>query len=73
MSQNAIKNSQDFADCASPDHVSLVLRRAADAFYVAQTECASAWQDKSAGRAWGRMAKVLERAAASCERIAQEG
>lgn len=54
-------------DC--PEKVARVLRAAAEKFFEAHSELQSAWQDKSAGAAWAKIARILERAAASCEKV----
>lgn len=52
----------------SPDKVAGVLNDAADAFDESVGELQSAWQDKNAGVVWGKIAKILRRAAASVEK-----
>ena len=47
----------------SPEKVSKVLRRAAEWYLESATELESAWQDRSAGRPWVSLAKILEQAA----------
>ena len=59
-------NSTDL-DQATPEDIARVLRNAAQRFYEARGELQSAWQDKQAGRVWSKLAKILERAAASCD------
>lgn len=54
-------------DC--PEKVAPILRAAAEKFYEAHSELQSAWQDKQAGKAWSKIARILERAAASIEKI----
>jgi acyl-CoA reductase-like NAD-dependent aldehyde dehydrogenase len=54
-------------DVDTPEKVAEVLRRAAQRFYESAGELESAWQDKNAGKVWERMARILERAADSCE------
>lgn len=60
--------SQDFIDAADPRDVARILRNAADSFFGAQGDLEAAWQDKESGKVWADMARILERAAASCER-----
>ena len=55
-------------DVEDPASLPKVLRAAADAFYASQAELAAAWQDRGAGRVWGELAKVLERAAVQAEK-----
>jgi hypothetical protein len=56
-------------DVDAPDKVADVLRRAAEAFYDSASELESAWQDRAAGRPWMKIAAILERAAASVDRV----
>jgi len=56
-------------DVAAPDQVAAVLRRAADAYHESAVELAGAWQDKNAGAAWSKIARILERAADHIERM----
>lgn len=65
-------NSCDL-DQATPEDIPRVLRAAAQRFNEAQCELSSAWGDPQAGRIWARFAKVMERAAASCEREIAKG
>jgi len=52
----------------APDKVPHVLREAAQAYYESEGELATAWQDKGAGKPWGIIAKILEKAADQIER-----
>jgi hypothetical protein len=64
----------DLNDPAAPDGIPDVLRTAADKMREATTELQGAWQDKSAGKVWERIAKELERCATRVEQIInQEG
>lgn len=47
-------------DVEAPDQVPGVLRSAAEAYYESAAELESAWQDKSAGKPWIRIARILE-------------
>jgi hypothetical protein len=59
---------------SAPDHVPEMLLRAAQAYYASADELTSAWQDESAGAIWQDLAKILERAAAQCDKaIAKRG
>jgi hypothetical protein len=59
---------------SAPDHVPGMLLKAAQAYYESAGELASAWQDEAAGAIWRDLAKILERAAAQCEKaIAKRG
>ena len=62
------RKTTDLADCAAPEDVAQVLRRIADMFNESATELSSAWQDNQAGKVWGDYAKIMERAAESCEK-----
>lgn len=62
------RKSTDFADCAAPEDVEQMLRRVVDMFNESATELSAAWQDHNAGKCWADYARILERAAASCER-----
>ena len=53
---------------AAPETVQLTLRRAADQYRESSGELAAAWQDKIAGSVWNDIARILDRAADSCER-----
>jgi hypothetical protein len=55
-------------DVASTDQVAKVLRAAADRFYSDASELDSAWQARSAGGPWRKIAKILEGAAAKIDR-----
>lgn len=57
-------------DVPAPEMVAQVLRAAAQSYWESQSELQSAWQDKSAGQPWGRIARILERAADKCEQVA---
>ena len=50
-------------DVDAPEAVAPVLRRAAQQYAESASELQSAWQDKNAGKAWTRIARILERAA----------
>ena len=50
-------------DVDSPDEVANVLRDAADAYHESASELDASWQDKSAGRPWTIIARILEKAA----------
>jgi hypothetical protein len=52
---------------SAPDEVSKILRNAADAFYESESELASAWGDSNAGKVWGKIAAILEKAAAQID------
>jgi hypothetical protein len=61
-------------DVAKADEVPGVLRRAAQNYLDSANELQSAWQSKTAGRVWNRLAHELERAALRAEQILnQEG
>lgn len=62
-------NSTDL-DQAAPEDIAKVLRNAAQKFSESQSDLQAAWGDPQAGRIWVKFAKILERAAASCEREA---
>jgi len=50
-------------DVSNADEVSDVLRKAADTYYESAMELSSAWQSKSAGAPWIKIARILESAA----------
>lgn len=61
-------------DVETPAAVARILREAADQFAADAANLDAAWQSKSAGRVWNRMARVLDHAATRCEQILnQEG
>lgn len=55
-------------DIGTPDKVATVLRMAADKYRQSACDLAAAWQDESAGKVWNEFARILERAAVSCEK-----
>ena len=63
--------SQDLSDADSPERVAIILRNAAAAMSEAPAELSAAWQDMNAGKVWADFARILERAADSCERARQ--
>lgn len=67
-----LSNSLDL-DRATPEEIPAVLRNAAARFAEAHAELQACWGDSQAGRIWARYARVLERAAASCERELAKG
>jgi len=54
-------------DVDAPDQVVPVLRAAAEVYQESSSELQSAWQDKSAGRPWRVIARILEQAADKIE------
>ena len=50
-----------------PENVPLVLREAAQSYDESASELASAWGDRNAGKVWEKFARILERAADSCD------
>jgi hypothetical protein len=60
--------SQLDLDVDVPEKVPVALRRAVEHFEEAFSELQSAWQDRNAGRVWHEFAKILDRAADSCDR-----
>jgi hypothetical protein len=54
-------------DVDAPDKVSTVLRAAANAYYEADQELMSAWQQLSTP--WSRIARILERAATQIDKL----
>lgn len=59
-------------DVSTPEEVAVILRRAADRFRDSTDELGSAWQDRRAGRVWSEFAKVLDRAAAACDKAVKD-
>lgn len=61
-------------DTDTPDKIPAVLRNAAEQFHKSMSELQSAWGDQNAGKVWGDIANIMERAACSIERaIAKRG
>lgn len=58
-------------DVDTPEKVSRALRRAAQAYYEAEGDLQAAWTDRTAGRVWRELGKVLDRAADAAERTVQ--
>ncbi len=58
-------------DVDNPEKLPGLLRLAAQRFYESAGDLESAWQDKNAGKVWERFARILERAADSCEKAIQ--
>jgi hypothetical protein len=56
-------------DVSIPEEVAPVLRKAADAFNESASELEASWQDKTAGGAWVKIARILERAADQIDKI----
>jgi hypothetical protein len=56
-------------DVDSPEKVSDILRNAAEEYYESEGELSSVWQDKQAGKVWTKIARILERAADSIDKI----
>lgn len=50
-------------DVDAPEKVPEVLHRVADAYRDSQSTLQSDWQDKNAGKIWGKIATILEKAA----------
>jgi hypothetical protein len=59
-------------DVASPEEVARVLKQAAQMYEQAVLDTQAAWQDPAAGRVWGDLAKVLEKAAKQCEKVCEK-
>jgi hypothetical protein len=57
----------DLQDISTPEELPRALRLAAEKFSESSSELASAWQDENAGRVWAHFARILERAAVSCD------
>lgn len=55
-------------DVDAPEKVAPRLRNLADLYYAAASELAAAWGDESAGLIWNDLAKILDRAATSCDK-----
>ena len=58
----------DLNSIADPQQVAALLRAAADAYRESAIQLEAAWQARSAGRPWSRIANILDRAAISCDR-----
>lgn len=63
-----IANRTDLLECATPESVPLALRNIAQAFAESSTELQSAWDDDSAGAVWKDFARILDRAAQTCDK-----
>lgn len=50
-------------DVDSPEKVPGILRNAAQDYWQSVEELSASWQDKEAGKIWGRIAGILEVAA----------
>jgi hypothetical protein len=55
-------------DVATPDDVPVVLETVANHYRESASELASAWQDRTAGKVWEDIARILDRAAESCRK-----
>ncbi len=62
-------NSNMSLDIDAPDKVGAVLREAAQAYFESAGELESAWQDKNAGKAWAKIARILEQAADKIDKL----
>jgi len=59
-------------DIDSPEKVPEVLRVTAQEYYETVGELQAAWGDKNAGKIWEDFAKILERAANSCDKALEK-
>jgi len=59
-------------DVDVPEKVAGILRRAAERFYASEMGLISAWQDPNAGRVWGMIARILEKAADRTEKAVEK-
>jgi hypothetical protein len=57
-------------NCEEPEQVAQVLRYVADQYRQSAADLEANWQDKNAGKCWIKFAAILERAAASCDKVA---
>lgn len=55
-------------DTDAPDKVAPILREAASRFDESCADLAANWGDPAAGRVWGDIARILERAADSVDK-----
>lgn len=55
-------------DVDVPEKLPEVLRHAAELYYESEAELQASWGDPQAGRVWREFAKILERAADSCDK-----
>lgn len=60
-------NAPNLQDASFPHEVASLLRGIANTYNEAASELQSAWQDPQAGKVWEDFARILNRAAASCE------
>lgn len=56
-------------DIDTPEEVSKILRHASQLYYESEIELASTWQDKNAGKIWGKIARILESAANNIDKL----
>lgn len=55
-------------DVDTPEQVPVVLETVANRYRESAAELVAAWQDRSAGKCWVDMARILDRAAESCRK-----
>ena len=55
-------------DVATPEEVPAILEAIANQYRESAGELSSAWQDGNAGKVWGDVATILDRAAESCRK-----
>lgn len=56
-------------DVDTPDKIAPILRLAAETYYELASEFVSTWRDQRAGAVWNHIAKILEHAADSIDRV----
>ena len=59
----------DLSAAQSPETVARILRDVAELYRESAGELSASWQDKNAGKCWEKYAAILERAAASCDKV----
>lgn len=58
----------EFDTIDAPEKFAPFLRKIADTFNESANELAAAWNDDNAGAIWADFARILERAATSCDK-----
>lgn len=56
-------------NCETPEQVAQVLRKVAQQYRESAGDLAASWGDPQAGKCWEKFADILDRAAASCDKV----
>lgn len=62
----------DLNAVGNPEQVAMLLRKAADEYRESCLRLQSDWQDEAAGKVWDELAKVLDKAADSCDKACKK-